>query len=201
MKSFNLAAIGLVFTAMFTVSAMAQTAAVQSTTGNIGLVNTNAFADEKAGITKFKAALAALNAEFKIVSDELNNLSARHDALAAEIQNLQKSNATVPVNQATLQAKADEYAEIEKTIKRKQEDAKAKYDKRYEQVVGPIYGDILKAMNEYARSKGYALILDGVKLEEQNILMGFDDKFDVTKDFIVFYNARTPSTATTAAPK
>ena len=31
--------------------------------------------------------------------------------------------------------------------------------------------------------------------------MGFDDKYDVTKDFITFYNTRPATTATTAVPK
>ena len=69
------------------------------------------------------------------------------------------------------------------------------------QATDPINQDIVKALNEYAKQKGYALILDGAKLEQAGILLGFDDKFDVTKDFIVFYNGRGTSApgATTAA--
>jgi len=66
------------------------------------------------------------------------------------------------------------------------------------QLVDPINQDIVKALNEYARSKGYAVILDGAKLEQSGVLLGFDDKYDVTKDFIVFYNGRTGGAATTA---
>ena len=43
--------------------------------------------------------------------------------------------------------------------------------------------------------------MDGGKLEEAGILMGFDDKYDVTKEFIAFYNARPAGTATTTTPK
>lgn len=57
-------------------------------------------------------------------------------------------------------------------------------------VVGPVTDDILKAMNDYAKAKGYAVIMDGPKLLEAQILMGFDEKSDVTLDFIAFYNAR-----------
>ena len=97
-----------------------------------------------------------------------------------------------------MDSKASAIQDLETTIKRKQEDAKAKYDKRQDVVVGPVFADIGKALNEYAKSKGYALILDGAKLEQAGVLLGFDDKYDITKDFITFYNAR-PATASTAA--
>ena len=63
--------------------------------------------------------------------------------------------------------------------------------------MGPVYSDIMKALNEYAKQKGYAVIFDGVKLDQAQILLGFDEKYNVTDDFIAFYNAR-PATAATA---
>jgi Skp family chaperone for outer membrane proteins len=89
---------------------------------------------------------------------------------------------------------------LETTIKRKQEDAKAKYERRYTEIVGPVFNDIIKALNDFAKQKGYAVILDGAKLEEAQILLGFDDKYDVTKDFITFYNARPAGTASAVKP-
>ena len=68
-------------------------------------------------------------------------------------------------------------------------------------MVGPVFNDIIKAMNDYAKQKGYSVIFDGAKLEESGVLIGFDDKYDVTKDFIVFYNQRPAGTATTTVPK
>ncbi len=85
-------------------------------------------------------------------------------------------------------------------FKFKQEDAKDQYQSRYQVVVGPIYADIMKAMQEFTKQKGYSVILDGAKLEEAGILIGFDNKFDITKEFITFYNARPATTATTAKP-
>ena len=87
----------------------------------------------------------------------------------------------------------------EVTIERKQEDGKTKYERRYAQVVAPVFNDIIKGLNEFAKAKGYAVILDGAKLEQEGILMGFDDKYDVTKEFIAFYNARPAGTATNTA--
>ena len=194
MRKFNLAAIGLLFAAVFTVSAFAQAPA-----GRIGLIDTGAFLDDKpgAGIPKLKTAFNSLNAEFKTVNDELTTLGTQYQQKVDEYNKLK--NSTVPAGD--LDAKATAIQDLETTIKRKQEDAKSKYDKRQDAVIGPIYADIGKALNEYAKSKGFAVILDGAKLEQAGVLLGFDDKYDITKDFITFYNARpaTASTATTGA--
>ena len=195
-------AASFIFAALFAVSAFAQAPAAAS--GRIGLVNTYAFGDDKAGITKYRTAMTTLETEFKPVNDELKTLGTKYTTLGTEIQNLQKTaaagNAAVPVNTSSLQTKIDEFQNLERDIKRKQEDAKARYDRRYQTVIGPIYGDIIKAMNDFAKQKGYAIILDGAKLEESGLLMGFDDKFDVTKEFVAFYNARPAGAATAATP-
>jgi Skp family chaperone for outer membrane proteins len=201
-------AASIVFAAIFAISAIAQTgaAAQPAGPGRIGLVNTYAFGDDKAGIAKFKTALNSLESEFKPINDDLKAMGTKYQSLAADIQKAQQgSNPAVPTANAdpkVIQAKVDEYQALETNIKRKQEDAKARYERRYSEVVGPVFNDIIKAMNEFAKQKGYAVILDGAKLEEASILLGFDDKYDVTKDFIAFYNARPAGTAaTTATPK
>lgn len=204
MKRFSLIAVCFIFTAVFSLSAFGQVPAATTATGKVGLVNVNAFADEKSGITKFRTALGSLDSEFKVVNDELKVMQTRYQALAAEIQKLQQpAPANVPqkTDPAVLASKVEEAQNLEINIKRKQEDGKAKYERRYQQVVGPVFGDIIKALNDYAKQKGYAVIFDGAKLEESGILMGFDDKYDVTKDFVVFYNSRPAGTATTATPK
>ena len=205
MKRFSLIAVCFVFTAVFSISAFGQVPAATTAAGKIGLVNISAFADEKAGIGKFRTALTTLDAEFKVLNDEINTMRNKYQTLATEIQKAQQAPppGVVPVKDtpAILAAKVEEAQNLEIQIKRKQEDGKAGYERRYPAVVGPVFNDIIKALNEYAKQKGFAIILDGAKLEQAEILLGFDDKYDVTKDFIVFYNARPAGTATTATPK
>jgi Skp family chaperone for outer membrane proteins len=202
MRRFTTIAASFIFAAFFAMSAYAQAPATPAT-GRIGLVNTYAFGDEKAGIAKFRTAMASLEAEFKPVNDELRTLGTKYNSLGTEIKTAQENAAkgagAVPMKPEALQAKIDEFQTLELTIKRKQEDAKVRYDKRQAAVVGPIYNDIVKAMNDFAKQKGYAIILDGAKLEESGLLMGFDDKYDVTKEFVTFYNARPAGAATAAA--
>jgi len=195
MKRFNLAALGLLFAAVFAVSAFAQAPAAA---GKVGLVDTGAFFDDKpgAGIPKLKNAVNSVNAEFKKVNDDLTALSTQYQQKVDEYNKLK--NSAVPA--ADLDTKAIAIQDLETKIKRDQEDAKRRYDIRMGQVVDPINGDIVKAMTDFAKSKGYAIILDGAKLEQAGVLLGFDDKYDVTKDFITFYNARTPGTTASTNP-
>jgi len=198
MRKSIFAAVAFVITAMFAVSAYAQGGATQTTTGGkVGLVDTGAFFEDKAGagIPKLKTAVQSVNTEFKPVNDELQTLGTQYQTKVDEFNKLKNSN--VPVND--LDARAAAITDLETTIKRKQEDAKAKYDRRTQQVVDPIYADVIKAMSEFAKQKGFAMILDGAKLEQAGVLLGFDEKYDVTKEFITYYNSRPAGAATTAA--
>ena len=184
---------------------MAQAGAAPAGAGKIGIVVVEEFAADKGGITKYKAALTALDKEFEPMNTKLRTAATRYQTLGQEIENLRKPPAAgVPAastNQTQLAAKIDEATNLEKQIKRDQEDAKAQYERRSAVVVGPIYQDIMKALNEYAKKNGYAVIFDGVKLDQAQILLGLDEKYNVTQDFITFYNARPPGAATATATK
>ncbi len=202
MKTFRLITAGFFFAAVFAVSTFAQTAAA----GKIAVINTLAFDVDKVGITKYVTASNTLDNEFKPVQTELQTMATKLQALQTEIQNLQKTAAAstsgVPVGLTNLQAKATQYEEMGRQFKFKQEDAKAKYDNRRGVVLGPVLQDIGKAMQEFAKQKGYMMILDGAKLDESGLILAIgDDKVDVTKEFITFYNARPAGTASTATPR
>ncbi|HMS41918.1 MAG TPA: OmpH family outer membrane protein [Pyrinomonadaceae bacterium] len=195
MKKFNLIAVSLMFAAIFAVSAAAQT-----TGDKIGLIGWDAFGDPTKGIKKYATALTTLDKEFEVLNNELRTMGTKYQTLQKEIVNMQetyqKNPQASPFKPEAIQAKIDELGQLERDIKKKQEDGAAKYKSRYATVIGPIQDDILKAMSEYAQKNGYAVILDGGKLEQAGILLGFTPKADVTQDFITFYNAR-PATAST----
>jgi len=199
MRKFNIAALGLLFAAFFAVSAFAQAPAA---VGKIGLVDTGAFFDDKpgAGIPKLKNAVSSVNAEFKTVNDELTTLTGQYQQKVDEYNKLKGSS--VPTKPEDLQSKATAIQDLETTIKRKQEDAKARAARREPQVMGPIRAEIGKALQDFANQKGIALILDAAKLDGAGLILAFDAaKVDVTKDFITFFNARPATTATTTTPR
>jgi len=203
MKRFSLLAASFVFAAVFAVSAFGQAPAQPAASApfKLPVINTAAF-DDKAGITRYTTAMNALETEFAPVQKEIQDMVTKYQALGAEIEKLRNPNPSVPVNQQSIQAKIDEFQSLETTIKRKQEDAKAKFERREPQVMGPIRQEIGRALQDYAKQKGFALILDAAKLDGAGLILAFDEtKVDVTKDFITFFNSRPATTATTATPK
>jgi Skp family chaperone for outer membrane proteins len=205
MKEIRLFAVGLVLMMFFVVSGFAQATSSQpaATAGKIVLINTFEFGDEKAGITKYISAAKALNAEFTPIDNELKTMNTKLEALSTEIENLRKLATTNPkaVDEKSAQAKIEEAEKLQRDMKFKSEDAKARYEKRQQAVMGPVMGDIYKAMQEYAKQKGYLMILDVSKMAEANLVMAVDEKSLITKDFIAFYNARPATTVVANTPK
>jgi Skp family chaperone for outer membrane proteins len=199
MKTFRLFAASLFVAALFAVSAFAQTQ--PAATVKIGVINTLAFDDAKAGITKYTNAMNTLEGEFKPVNTELQTMVTKYQNMQEEIKKLQSTNSAVPVNQSTIQAKIDEYGKLERDIKFKQEDAKARFESRRGVLLGPVLQDIGKAIQEFSKQKGYTMILDIAKLADADLVLALDEKADVTKDFITFYNARPAGTAAATTPK
>jgi Skp family chaperone for outer membrane proteins len=197
MKTFRLIALGLLFAAVFAGSSFAQT-----TAGKIGLINTAAFNDEKAGIAKYIAAKKSLDVEFKKDFDDLNSLVTRMQNLEKELNTLegQINAAATEAAKAPLQtsytAKFDEQARLLREHKFKQEDTKVRYQRREQILLGPVLLDIRKAIQEYSKQKSYYMVLDAATLFNAGILLAWDDASDITVDFIKFYNAR-PATAVT----
>jgi Skp family chaperone for outer membrane proteins len=196
MRTFRLIAVSVVFAAIFAVSALAQTT---TTAGKIGIINTQAFDDDKAGITKYVAGLNSLEAEFKPVFTELQTLGTKIQALEKEIKDLQAKaqdpNNKVPIDPKMVNAKLEEYDKLTREYKFKEEDAKARYQRREAAVMGPIRQDIGNAIQEYTKKNGYMLIIDLSK-DNTGLVLGVDETADITKAFITFYNARPATTAT-----
>ena len=197
MKTIRLFAVSLFLTAFLAVASFAQT------TTKVAVINTYAFGAEKEGITKYVSALTALNNEFKPLNEELKTMQTKLQTLANDIENLKKLAASNPkaFDEKAAQAKVDEAEKLQRDIKFKQEEGGARLEKRKQAVLAPVMQDIMKAVQEFSKQKSYALVLDVARLEEAGILLGLDEKADITKEFITFYNARPATTAAATTPK
>ena len=72
------------------------------------------------------------------------------------------------------------------------EDAQVAFDKRMQEVLGPISDDISKALDAYAKSRGITLILDVTKFQG---IVSASDSLDITRAFITEFNSKNPATA------
>ena len=200
----------LILTAAFAVSVSAQTrpataparpAAAQPAPGpvpdtKIAYVNTEAFSDEKGGITRFVTALKGLEREFQPRQTELSTIQTRIKTLATEIETQSRSSVVDP---KSIQAKQDEGERLERDLKRKKEDADAAFAKRYEEVVSPLSRDIGNALTEFANQRGITMVLDITKLAPA--ILTANRNMDITQAFIADYNSKPATAAAGTVPR
>jgi Skp family chaperone for outer membrane proteins len=195
MKKIGTIAVSVIFTAIFAVSSLAQTAPAK-----IGWIDTGMFDDEKEGVTKYNNALKALEAEMKPRVTELQGMQNKLKTISDDLAKM-TSNSAVPVKPDVIQAKQEEGQRLQREFEFKKKEYDATLETRTGQVLGPVSADISKAIQDYAKAKGYAVILDVAALASANAILAFDPTSNITKDFITYYNARPATTATSAAPK
>jgi Skp family chaperone for outer membrane proteins len=205
MKIFRAIA-AVAFVAAISASVLAQTrpagtpatsAAPAQTTANvpdskIALVDTDAFLDEKQGITKLVTAAKAVEAEFQPRRTELQNLQEQIDKATADLQKVQ----AVQDPKLSVQQQ-DKIDTMKKDLQRKGEDAQAAYQKRLQDKLGPVYEDISKALDAYAKAHGITMVLDVTKIQG---IVSADGSLDITKAFIVEFNSKNPATAALTQP-
>ncbi len=201
MKTFRLIAASLFVAALFTATAFAQ-AAQPGSTGKIAFINTQAFDAATGGIPRITSAMNSIDTEFKPVDAELQTMVTKYQGLQKEIATLteQARKPNSPVGESTVRAKNVELARLELDIKSKQGDAAARLQTRRAALLGPVLQDIGKAIEEFSKQKGYMLILDIAKMADAGLILALDDKADVTKDFIAFYNTRPAGSRAAAKP-
>jgi len=173
-------------TAFLLLAACAATAQTAGAT-KIGIINSAAFASEKTGITKFINAAKAVDAQFTATRAQLTTWRTREATLRKEIETQQGSPAVDP---ASLRRKYDEAQKLEIDIKRTTEDAQASFNVKTQTALQPIQEAIGKALQEYVKAKGFALIFDPSRDQNGLLLVIGDQVADITTDFIAFFNAR-----------
>lgn len=161
--------------------------------GKFAIIDTEAFGDTKEGIQRLVAAFQTVEREFKPRRDEIQTLRNRYDALVKEV-----NDTKAVADQKALAAKADQAAQLEIEIKRKQEDGQKALDRRVQELTGPVYQDIGNALQAYAKARGLSVVFDVSKM--QGVVMVVDGGIDITNAFIAEYNQRNPATTAAAAP-
>ena len=154
------------------------------------IIYTEVFDDEKQGIARLVSAIKGVDREFEPRRTELQTLQQRYQQLIDEL------NKTAAVQDPRAQQQKREQAEqLQREIERKREDAQIAYNKRLQEVVAPIYDDIAKFLDAYAKQRGISMIIDASKVP--GVIFVTNNSMDITRDFIAEYNRRA-ATASTA---
>jgi Skp family chaperone for outer membrane proteins len=207
MKSLRLVAAGVALAVVQVVSASAQTGrpagqpaaptqppasnAAPSLTGKIAVIDSSAFADEKAGIARVVNAMKGITAQFQPVNNELQGMQTRYNTLVDEIQ----KTGTV-ADPKTIAAKQDQAEQLKRDMERKAQDAQVALEKRRGEVLGPLQDDVYNALQAYAQQRGIAIVIDANRVP----VLYAADSVDITRDFIAEYNRTHPATAASVTP-
>jgi len=176
-----------------TPAATGSSTAVNVPDSKVAVIDSSAFADAKEGITKFVNALKRVDAEFQPRRAELQGLQQQIDKATADLQK------AAPVQDAKVtQQQQDKIDQMKKDAQRKGEDAEAAFNKRMQEVLPPLYDDIGKALETFAKARGINLILDVSKVQG---VFALSDAIDITKAFIADYNSKNPATASLTTPQ
>jgi len=158
----------------------------------IALLNSEAFADEKNGITKLVVTMKKVDAEFTPRKTALQTLQSQIEKATADLQK------AAPVQDPKVtQQQNDKIEQMKKDFQRQGEDAQAAYQKRWEEVLGPIQDEIGKALDGFAKAHGITLILDVTKFQG---IVSASDSMDITAAFIREFNSKNPTTASLTTP-
>ena len=193
------AAVALLTTAAFSVSAQQQRPAApanppatapQTTVAvpdsKMAMIYSDAFLDPKNGIARYNSLLTTLNREFQPRQAELQGMQTRMQTLNKEIEDTQAVAAPDAIRQ-----KRDQLAQLNTDFKRKGEDAEAAYTKRRQEIFGPLQQDIGKALEVFAKARGITVIVDGSQVP----VVYAAEAIDITRAFIAEFNSKNPATA------
>jgi outer membrane protein len=138
-------------------------------------------------------ALKRVNTEFQPRQTELQNLQSQIEKATADLQK------AAPVQDPKVSAQQQEKIDqMKKDYTRKGEDAQAAFNKRLEEVLNPVYEEIGKALDAFAKARGITLILDVTKVQG---IVSAADSMDITRAFIAEYNSKNPATASLTQPE
>jgi len=175
--------------AAFAILAHTQTRPAPAPT-NVAVIDSSAFADDKAGIARVMAGMQQIETKFQPLRTELRGMRERLNTMRTDIQKKRQ------VQDPNLTAQQTEQADrLELEIKRKAEDAQSSYQKESVAVLEPLQKDIGTALIAYAQSRGITLLIDVNRVPVVYAAAGMD----ITRDFIADYN-RTHPAGTAPAP-
>ena len=160
--------------------------------GKIAFINTAAF---RIGIGEFKTTLEALNKEFEPQNKELEGLQKQIEDLKNKVQN-EGAKAQPSVRDGWI----EQGTQLEKTLKRKTEDYQTLFQRRGQEIVGPVMDKINKFFDQYCQQRNIVMVMERQVADSSNLLVWMAPPAEITEDFMNEYNKAHPS-STPAAPK
>lgn len=161
--------------------------------GKIAVINTAMFQQQ---VTEFKTRIEALNRQFEPRVKEAQGIADRISSLEATI----KAQAST-LSAAKIAEQTEQLAIMKKDYQRKGEDIQADAGRARDKAFEPITAKLGKFAEQYTKVRGIVLLVDVANAVQSGTLIWFDQRTDVTQDFINEYNKANPAVAAPAVPK
>jgi outer membrane protein len=124
--------------------------------------------------------------EFKKLDNELkthysqleNQMKLKADELQTKLKSYQSMPASTP--DAIKADKEKELATLQQSLEKFKNDAQVSYQKKQNDLLAPIYERIGNAIEQVAKENGYAFILNHRFENEGQVLLAWDDKFNIS---------------------
>jgi Skp family chaperone for outer membrane proteins len=157
----------------------AQTA-VKNNAG-ILFINGYVFEDSVKGIKKIVRNIKLLENELKPMVKELEKLRSDYSSLESRIKTTGNTD----------QKLLEDAEKIRRDLTYKNEDLKTIYNKRYSQIMNPIYNEISVVMNTWCKQKGYTALMDYSKITNGMLLWIDEEAVDAnTTELISYINSK-----------
>jgi len=153
----------------------------------IAVIDTSVFSDETAGIFRVIDATLTLRNEFRAREQELQTIQVRLNTLVEDIRKLRQAS---PVDQKAIQAKQEEGLRLQQDFDAKKQRYQEDYERRSNQVMGPVSQQIGKALDEFAAQHGITMTLDVSKM--MPAILTALPTMEVTAAFIADFNRKNP---------
>lgn len=160
--------------------------------GKVAVINTAAFQQE---VQEFKAKVESLNRQFEPRVKEVQSLNDKINALETTLKS--QSGVLTPAKVAEMTENLDS---MKRDYKRKGEDLEADAGRARDKAFQPITGKLGKFAEEYTAKNGIVMLVDISNALQSGVVIWFDPRSDVTKDFINEYNKANPVTSAPAKP-
>jgi Skp family chaperone for outer membrane proteins len=140
-------------------------------------------AELQAKLIDYKAKIDELNRSFEPRIKEVQTLNERAVALENTIKTQSNALSATKVAEMTEQLES-----MKRDATRKTEDLQADGDRARNQQMGPLKEKLQKFLQDFTTRHGITLLIDLSNAIESNTVLWFDQRADVTQQFITEYN-------------
>jgi outer membrane protein len=155
--------------------------------GKIAIINSLYFQES---IGEIKAKVESLNRQFEPRMKEVQGLRDRITALETTIDTQRKSGALAATREAEM---IEQLEQMKRDYQRRGEDLQSEGRRASEEAIAPINQKVGRFLQEYAQRRGIILLINVANEAQARTVVWFDQRADVTQDFIAEYNKANPT--------